>query len=61
VFENFTDTFVGLGGTLEILVGVNLLSHFFTLQFKIASSAMSDGDHSGGYEAHSSQGWVRLG
>jgi len=31
MFENLTDTFIGLGGTLEILVGVNLLSHFFAL------------------------------
>jgi hypothetical protein len=54
MFENLTDTFVGLGGTLEILVGVNLLSHFFALQSKTAL-AMSHGDHSRGYDVHSNQ------
>jgi len=31
VLENFTDTLVGLGGTLKILVGPNLLSDFLAL------------------------------
>jgi hypothetical protein len=38
MFENLTDTLVGLGGTLEILVGINLLSHLFALNSDIAPS-----------------------
>jgi hypothetical protein len=31
MLENFTDTLVGLGGTLKVFVGPDLLSDFLTL------------------------------
>lgn len=37
-FEDFADTFVGLGRALEVLVGADLLADFLTLEYSMLVS-----------------------